>query len=68
MESLKRAAISRPRPPRGRGGAAVLRRQEASLTGAGGSNKVIDTDNDVVEHGCTGRRKQSFVFVTDGRA
>ena len=40
MESLKRAAISRP--PRGRGGASVLSRGEASLTSGGGDGRGID--------------------------
>lgn len=45
IESLKRAAISRP--PRDRGGAAVSSRREASLTSTGGEG--IEMDNDVVE-------------------
>ena len=39
MESLKRAAISRP--PRGRGGASVSSRGEASLTSSGGDGRGI---------------------------
>lgn len=45
IESLKRAAISRP--PRGRGGAAVSSRREASLTSTDGEG--IERDNNVVE-------------------
>ena len=61
MESLKRAAISRP--PRGRGGASVSSRGEASLTSSGGDGGgIVDivqqTINDYrVSQQKTGRRE-----------